>query len=61
MSRPRRREPLLCNACGASVRRGKYRLCAAGCGARLHTDTRSVCLDAHAPVCPNYTPHPLAA
>ncbi|MER6252329.1 hypothetical protein ABT224_13315 [Streptomyces sp. NPDC001584] len=61
MSPRRRRAPLLCMACGAIVRRGKYRLCANGCGARLHSDHRSPCPDAHAPVCPQYTPHPLAA
>ncbi|MFJ7590104.1 hypothetical protein ACIQZO_22505 [Streptomyces sp. NPDC097617] len=60
MSRPRRRVPLLCEACGTAVRRGRYRLCSTGCGARLHTDYRSPCTDAHAPVCPNYQPHPEA-
>ncbi|MET9604500.1 hypothetical protein ABZZ17_05465 [Streptomyces sp. NPDC006512] len=61
MSPRHRRQPLLCAACSTTVRRGKYRLCGNGCGARLHTDNRSPCLDAHAPVCPNHTPHPLAA
>lgn len=60
MSRPRRKMTLLCLACGAPVRRGKYRLCSTGCGARLHTDYRSPCTDAHAPVCPNHQPHPEA-
>jgi hypothetical protein len=58
MSPRRRHEPLLCQACGHPVRRGKYRLC--GCGARVHTDRRSPCTDAHAPVCPMHIPHPQA-
>lgn len=51
-----RRPPLTCTACGQTVRKGKYRLCPAGCGARIHTDTRTPCGDAHAPVCPSRTP-----
>lgn len=60
MTRPRRRVPLLCEACGTAVRRGRYRLCMLGCGARLHTDKRSPCVDAHIPVCDAYQPHPQA-
>ncbi|MFF1336361.1 hypothetical protein ACFVYT_00320 [Streptomyces sp. NPDC058290] len=56
----RRAKPLDCAACGAGVRRGKYRLCMLGCGARLHTDKRSPCIDAHIPVCDAYQPHPEA-
>ncbi|MFI5670471.1 hypothetical protein [Streptomyces sp. NPDC051704] len=56
----RRAKSLDCAACGASVRRGKYRLCMLGCGARLHTDKRSPCIDAHIPVCDAYQPHPQA-
>ncbi|WP_371614765.1 hypothetical protein [Streptomyces sp. NBC_00454] len=56
----RRPKPLQCAACGAGVRRGKYRLCMLGCGARLHTDYRSPCVDAHIPVCGAYQPHPQA-
>ncbi|WP_327282286.1 hypothetical protein OG723_12300 [Streptomyces sp. NBC_01278] len=56
----RRPKPLDCAACGATVRRGKYRLCMLGCGARLHTDKRSPCIDAHIPVCDAYQPHPQA-
>ncbi|MEU6312379.1 hypothetical protein [Streptomyces sp. NPDC047014] len=57
MSRPRRKPPGNCDACGAITRRGKYRLCAAGCGARLHTERYGPCTDAHAPICPRYQPH----
>lgn len=56
----RRPKPLECAACGAAVRRGKYRLCMLGCGARLHADRRSPCIDAHIPVCDAYQPHPQA-
>ncbi|MCX5607186.1 hypothetical protein OHB39_06260 [Streptomyces sp. NBC_00047] len=58
MRPPRGREPRLCLACGTPVRRGKYRLCPAGCGARLHNDRMGPCGDAHAPVCPSRTPPP---
>ncbi|MFF3617725.1 hypothetical protein [Streptomyces sp. NPDC002467] len=54
MTRPRRMAPLLCTACQAPVRRGKYRLCSRGCGARLHKPPAGPCIDAHVPVCPNY-------
>lgn len=60
MSRPRRKMTQLCNACGTSARRGRYRQCPNGCGARLHTFAVGPCLDAHAPVCPNHQPHPEA-
>lgn len=54
----RRLPPLLCNACSTPVRKGKYRLCTRGCGARLHKPPSGPCIDAHAPVCPRYQPHP---
>ncbi|MGW8502808.1 hypothetical protein [Streptomyces sp. CLCI03] len=60
MTRPRRRVPLACQACGTPVRKNRYRLCAAGCGARLHTLAYGPCTDAHAPICPNHQPHPQA-
>lgn len=56
----RRLPPLLCQACGTQVRKGKYRLCGQGCGARLHKPPAGPCIDAHVPVCPNYTPDPRA-
>ncbi|WP_405426373.1 hypothetical protein [Streptomyces erythrochromogenes] len=56
----RRLPPLLCMACGTPVRKGKYRLCSGGCGARLHKPPAGPCIDAHAPVCPNYQPDPTA-
>lgn len=60
MPRPRRRLPLVCTACGGGVRRGRYRTCPRGCGAKLHTMPSGPCMDAHAPICPNHTPHPLS-
>lgn len=56
----RRSKPLQCAACGTAVRRGRYRVCMLGCGARLHADKRSPCVDAHIPVCDAYQPHPQA-
>ncbi|MFB7781512.1 hypothetical protein ACFC1D_02205 [Streptomyces vinaceus] len=60
MTRPRRKMPRNCDACGAPIRRGKSRPCSRNCGAWLHADRRSPCSDAHAPVCPNHQPHPEA-
>ncbi|MCX5588181.1 hypothetical protein [Streptomyces erythrochromogenes] len=60
MTKPRRLPPLMCDACGTPVRKGKYRLCAAGCGARLHKPPAGPCIDAHAPICPHYKPDPRA-
>lgn len=60
MTRPRRTPPLLCDACGTPVRRGKYRLCTQGCGARLHKPPAGPCIDAHTPVCSHYRPDPRA-
>lgn len=60
MTRPRRMPPLLCDACGTPVRKGKYRLCTYGCGARLHKPPHGPCIDAHIPTCPHYTPDPRA-
>jgi hypothetical protein len=60
VTKPRRLPPLMCDACGTPVRRGKYRLCTAGCGARLHKPPAGPCIDAHVPVCPHYTPDPQA-
>lgn len=61
MTRPRRKMTQLCQACGTPVRRGRYRLCPNGCGARLHTLAAGPCTDAHAPICPNHQPHPQAS
>ncbi|RST13468.1 hypothetical protein [Streptomyces sp. WAC05950] len=60
MTKPRRLPPLMCDACGTPVRKGKYRLCTYGCGARLHKLPAGPCIDAHVPVCSHYQPDPRA-
>lgn len=50
------RARLRCAACDRPVKRSTYRLCVAGCGARLCRNERRHCTDQHAPQCPHYEP-----